>query len=100
MGIYNYFSIFVTNYIANNRLLPLMLLMLHKFTLFSAFALQYADFRIFLKRNCGYYFLFLNILYGFYLRAAAIFLHEHFRLEFGASGHSNLSTISDKKVKQ
>ena len=47
------------------------------------------SYRIFLNRNRGYYFLFLNLLYGFYLRAAFIkgrlpfFLHERVRLEIG-----------------
>ena len=46
-------------------------------------------YRIFLYRSRGYYFLFLNILCGFYSRAASIqrrvlfFLYKRFRLQIG-----------------
>ena len=54
---------------------------------------------VFLNRNRGQYFLFWTFCAGFYSKAASIFLLKVFVLNSVPNGHSNLSTVSDKKSK-
>ena len=71
------------------------------FVIFVLFVYQWSKgYCVFLNRNRGQYFLFWTFCAGFYSKAASIFLLKVFVLKSVPNGHSNLSTISDKKSKQ